>query len=157
MPEKATFAAGCFWGVQEAFARLKGVVSTRAGYTGGDFESPAYEDVCTGATGHAEAVEVVYEPEVVSYETLLDIFWSIHDPTTIDRQGPDIGAQYRSVIFFHTDEQGKEARLSKERLEKSGRFGSAIVTGILPARVFYPAEEYHQMYLQKHGRSGCRR
>lgn len=157
MPEKATFAAGCFWGVQEAFARLKGVVSTRAGYTGGDFESPAYEDVCTGATGHAEAVEVVYEPEVVSYETLLDIFWSIHDPTTIDRQGPDIGAQYRSVIFFHTDEQGKEARLSKERLEKSARFGSAIVTGILPAGVFYPAEEYHQMYLQKHGRSGCRR
>lgn len=156
MSEKATFAAGCFWSVQEAFARLKGVVATKAGYTGGDIEDPTYEDVCTGATGHAEAVEVEFDPEDVSYEALLDLFWSIHDPTTVDRQGPDIGSQYRSAIFFHTASQGEKARSSKERLEKRGGFGSAIVTEILPAGVFYPAEEYHQMYLQKHGRSGCR-
>lgn len=157
MVEKACFAAGCFWSVQEAFACVRGVVSTRAGYTGGDFKGPTYEDVCTGATGHAEAVEVEFDAEVVHYEALLEIFWSIHDPTAIDRQGPDIGSQYRSVIFFHSSAQKAIARLSKKRLEDSERFESPIATEILPAGVFYPAEDYHQMYLQKHGRSGCRR
>lgn len=157
MTEKAAFAAGCFWGVQEAFAGLKGVVATRAGYTGGDLEDPTYEDVCNGATGHAEAVEVDYDPEAVSYDTLLALFWSIHDPTTVDRQGPDIGHQYRSAIFFHNPAQEEMARFSQGLIDESGRFDSRVVTEILPAGVFYPAEEYHQMYLQKHGRSGCRR
>ncbi len=157
MVEKAAFAAGCFWSVQEAFAGVHGVVSTRAGYTGGDFKGPTYEDVCTGATGHAEAVEVEFDNEAVTYEALLEVFWSIHDPTAVDRQGPDIGSQYRSVIFFHNSAQEATSRLSKERLENSGRFESPIATEILPAGVFYPAEEYHQMYLRKHGRSGCKR
>lgn len=157
MVEKAVFAAGCFWSVQEAFAGVNGVVSTRAGYTGGDLKGPTYEEVCTGATGHAEAVEVAFDTEVVRYEALLEVFWSIHDPTAIDRQGPDIGSQYRSVIFFHSSAQEAIARKSKERLEDSERFESPIATEILPAGVFYPAEEYHQMYLKKHGRSGCRR
>jgi peptide methionine sulfoxide reductase msrA/msrB len=151
--EKATFAAGCFWGVEAAFRELigKGVISTRAGYTGGHFKNPTYEDVCSDKTGHAESVEVIYDPAKISYEKLLEVFWSIHDPTTPDRQGPDRGSQYRSVIFFHTPEQQRLAELSKGKLEKSKRFRNKIVTEIVKAEEFYPAEEYHQQYYKKHG------
>jgi peptide methionine sulfoxide reductase msrA/msrB len=149
--EKATFAAGCFWGVEAAFAQIKGVVKTTVGFTGGKLKNPSYEDVCTNKTGHAETVELEYDPSVVSYEKLLDIFWDIHDPTTPNQQGPDIGSQYRSAIFYHTPEQEKSARLFKEKLEKSGKFKAPIVTEIIPAQEFYPAEEYHQRYFEKHG------
>lgn len=152
---KATFGAGCFWGVEEAFRKLKGVMSTRVGYTGGNFENPSYADVCSGKTGHAEAVEVEYDPAMVSYAELLDVFWKIHDPTSLNRQGPDIGAQYRSVIFFYDNKQEAEARASKERLERSGAFKRSVVTDILPASRFYQAEEYHQRYLEKRGMSHC--
>lgn len=154
--EKATFGAGCFWGVEEAFSKVTGVVSTAVGFMGGTTENPSYREVCTGRTGHAEVVEVVYDPEKVSYGDLLDLFWRIHDPTTRDRQGPDIGAQYRSVIFYHTPEQETTARESRERLRQSGRFNREIVTAIEPASTFWRAEEYHQQYFKKQGRASCR-
>lgn len=154
-PEKAIFAAGCFWGVEGAFQALKGVISTRVGYTGGHFKDPTYEDVCSGKTGHAESVEVEYDPSKISYEELLEVFWDIHDPTTPNRQGPDIGSQYRSVIFYHTPEQEVAAKASKEKLERSHIYNGPIVTEIVPASRFYPAEEYHQNYNKKHGIKGC--
>jgi peptide-methionine (S)-S-oxide reductase len=148
---KAIFGAGCFWGVESAFRRIKGVTSTQVGYSGGHYPSPTYSDVCSGATGHAEVVEVEYDPSVVSYEQLLDVFWENHDPTTLNRQGPDVGTQYRSAIFYHTPEEQAAALASKERLEKSGRYVRPIVTQILPASEFYRAEEYHQQYFDKRG------
>lgn len=151
MTEKATFAAGCFWHVEEAFRHVKGVVGTRVGYTGGTVENPTYNDVCTGETGHAETVEIQYEPEQISYDQLLEIFWENHNPTSLNQQGPDIGTEYRSAIFFHTPEQEKAARESKARLEKSGKYDQPIVTEIEPAGPFYPAEEYHQQYMEKQG------
>ena len=147
----ATFAAGCFWGVEESFRLVPGVVATRVGYTGGTRVNPTYDDVCSDKTGHAEAVEVRFDPREVSYEKLLEVFWKIHDPTTINRQGPDSGSQYRSAIFYHDAEQEKIARASVKALERSGRFKRAIVTQIEPAREFYPAEEYHQKYFKKRG------
>lgn len=153
--QKATFAAGCFWGVEAAFRKIEGVVSTRVGYTGGSAENPSYQDVCTGRTGHAEAVEVTYDPEKVGFASLLEVFWSTHNPTTRDRQGPDVGTQYRSAIFFHDSEQESAAKASKEELTESGRFGGEIVTEIAAAGAFYPAEEYHQQYLEKRGRDSC--
>lgn len=153
---KATFAAGCFWGVEAAFREVEGVVSTSVGYTGGSTEDPTYEKVCTDQTGHAEAVEVVYDPEVVTYDELLDFFWSIHDPTTKNRQGPDVGSQYRSAIFYHDKEQEAAARAKMERLQRSGLYRGEIVTEIVPASKFYLAEEHHQRYFEKHGLSGCR-
>ena len=154
--EKTTFAAGCFWGVEAAFQGLKGVLSTAVGYMGGHLENPSYESVCSGTTGHAEAVQVEYDPAHASYEDLLEVFWSVHDPTTPNRQGPDIGSQYRSAIFFHTPEQESAARASKERLQRSGKLRSPIVTEIVPASKFYRAEEYHQRYFEKHGLAHCR-
>lgn len=153
--EKATFAAGCFWGVEAAFAKVPGVTETAVGYSGGKFPHPTYKEVCSGRTGHAEVVQVMFDPAKVSYEQLLDIFWSEHDPTTLNRQGPDVGEQYRSAIFFHSAEQEKVARASKERLDKSGRFSRPVVTEITAASVFYRAEEYHQKYLEKRGQAFC--
>lgn len=153
--EKATFAAGCFWGIEAAFRRVAGVTATRVGYTGGHVAHPTYEQVCRNRTGHAEAVEVTYDRERVSYEELLDVFWSSHNPTTRDRQGFDIGSQYRSAIFTHSAEQEEAARRSKERLDAEGRFGRAIVTQIVPAAEFYEAEDHHQQYLEKRGRATC--
>jgi len=155
MNQKATFAAGCFWGVEAAFRQVKGVTATTVGYTGGSFESPTYEDVCTGKTGHAEAVEVEFDSTQVSYEELLNVFWENHDPTTWNRQGPDIGAQYRSGIFYHTPEQRQAAQASKEKLQQSGRYKKPIVTEVTPAATFYRAEEYHQQYLEKRGLAQC--
>ena len=152
---KATFGAGCFWGVEEEFRKIPGVQSTAVGYSGGTLEHPTYEDVCADHTGHAEVVEVDYDPQRVSYETLLDAFWNGHNPTQLNRQGPDVGTQYRSVIFFHTPEQEAAARASKERLEKSGRFPRPIVTQIVPAEPFWRAEEYHQKYFEKRGGGSC--
>ncbi|MFB5611020.1 MAG: peptide-methionine (S)-S-oxide reductase MsrA [Nitrosopumilaceae archaeon] len=146
---KATFAAGCFWHVEELFSKVKGVTSTAVGYTGGHVDNPSYEDVCTDETGHAEAVQVEYDPNKVSYDDLLKIFWENHNPTTLNQQGPDIGTQYRSAIFFHDAEQEKIANQSKENLEKSNRFKNKIVTQIVPAKSFYRAEEYHQRYFEK--------
>lgn len=151
----ATFAAGCFWGVEEAFRQIKGIKSTMVGYTGGDYPNPTYNDVCSDTTGHAEAVQIEFDPNVVSYDKLLDVFWSIHDPTTLNRQGPDVGAQYRSMILYHSPEQEEIAELSKERLDKSGKFKRKIVTEILPAPIFYKAEEYHQKYYMKIGGGSC--
>lgn len=151
--QKAVFAAGCFWGVQQAFDEVKGVVNSRAGYTGGAVPNPSYEQVCTGKTGHAEAVEVEYDPKSVSYEDLLARFWEVHDPTTLNRQGPDMGAQYRSAIFYHGEEQKKQALASRDQLAKLGRFNNEIVTKIEPAAVFYPAQDYHQKYNEKRGRA----
>lgn len=153
---KASFAAGCFWGVEAAFRQVEGVTATAVGYEGGRTDSPTYEEVCTGTTGHAETVEVDYDPARVSYERLLDVFWDNHDPTTLNRQGPDVGEQYRSVIFFHTPEQELAARASKESREKSGRYRRPIVTQIQPASKFNRAEEYHQQYLEKRGLAHCR-
>ncbi len=153
--EKATFAAGCFWGVEAAFRQIKGVKETAAGYEGGATENPTYKDVCTDTTGHAEVVQVVYDPEQVRYEKLLDVFWSSHDPTTLNRQGPDVGAQYRSAIFFHSSEQEKAAIASKNGHETKGTFKRPIETEIAPAATFYRAEEYHQQYLEKRGLSEC--
>ena len=153
--QKATFAAGCFWGVEEAFTKTKGVKSTRVGYIGGNLPSPTYEDVCTDRTGHAEALQVKYDPKEISYEELLDLFWSIHNPTTKNRQGPDIGSQYRSTIFYHTPEQERIAKKSKQELDDSNRFQNKIVTEIVPASTFYPAEDYHQKYYQKIGGGSC--
>lgn len=154
--QKATFGAGCFWGVEAAFRQLNGVVSTSVGYMGGTLENPTYEDVCTDQTGHAEVVEVIYDPAQVSYEDLLEVFWKIHDPTTLNRQGPDRGTQYRSVIFYHTPEQESAAKASKERMERSGKFKRNIVTQIEPAALFWRAEEYHQQYYEKTGRRSCK-
>ena len=153
--QKATFGAGCFWGVEARFRQVEGVTQTAVGFLGGTLENPTYRDVCSGSTGHAEVVQVEYDPAVVSYDQLLDVFWSCHDPTTLNRQGPDVGAQYRSAIFFHTPEQEAAARASKQSLEQSGRFSRPIVTEITPASTFYRAEEYHQQYLAKHGKSSC--
>ena len=150
---KATFAAGCFWGVEEAFRGLEGVKSTAVGYEGGTLKNPTYEDVCTDGTGHAEVVEVDYDPEKVSYEQLLETFWQNHDPTTKNRQGPDVGKQYRSAIFYHTPEQEAAAKASMQRAQS--RFRKPIVTEIAPASEFYRAEEYHQQYLAKRGLSHC--
>jgi len=150
----ATFAAGCFWGVEESFQNIKGVKSTVVGYTGGWFKNPTYRDVCTGKTGHAEAIQVQFDPNEVSYEDLVGVFWAIHNPTTKNRQGPDIGSQYRSMIAYHTPEQGLAAKKSKEDLENSGKLnGRRIVTEILPASPFYKAEQYHQKYYQRRGGS----
>lgn len=151
----ATFAAGCFWGVEEGFRQIKGVKSTMVGYTRGRFENPTYHDVCSDKTGHAEAIQVEYDPTEVSYEKLLEVFWSIHNPTTLNRQGPDIGSQYRSIIAYHTPEQEQIARNSKESIEKSGRLKNKIVTEIVPASSFYKAEEYHQKYYMKMGGGSC--
>lgn len=153
--EKAIFAAGCFWGVETAFRKAKGVVSVRSGYTGGTFPNPTYEDVCTDMTGHAESVEIEYNPVIVSYKEFLDIFWKIHDPTTFNRQGPDIGSQYRSAIFALDAQQEAAARASKEKIEKSRVYKDRIVTEIKPAGIFYEAEEYHQDYSRKHGGPAC--
>jgi len=155
--ERATFAAGCFWGVEAAFRNVEGVLSTAVGYTGGSTVDPTYEQVCSHKTGHAEAVQVTYDPSRVSYEKLLDVFWASHDPTTRDRQGPDIGTQYRSGIFVHSPEQDTAARASKKALAESGKWrGREIVTEIAPATTFYPAEDYHQQYLEKRGLATCR-
>ena len=149
--EQATFAAGCFWGVEATFRRARGVSTTAVGYEGGHLENPTYQQVCTDRTGHAEVVEVDYDPQAISYEELLEIFWSCHDPTTPNRQGLDFGSQYRSAIFYHDPKQEAAARVSKEKLEASGRHRSTIVTEIVPAAPFYRAEEYHQQYLEKRG------
>ncbi len=153
--EKATFAAGCFWGVEATFRQIKGVVATAVGYEGGAFPNPTYHDVCTDRTGHAEAVEVDYDPARVSYEQLLQVFWENHNPTTLNRQGPDVGTQYRSAIFYHTPEQQAAATASKERLQASGKYRRPIVTEVVPASQFYRAEDYHQQYLEKRGLSSC--
>jgi peptide-methionine (S)-S-oxide reductase len=155
MTEKATFGAGCFWGVEETLRKVKGVTATAVGYTGGDLANPTYEDVCTDRTGHAEVVQVEYDPAQVSYDQLLDVFWSNHDPTTLNRQGPDVGTQYRSVVFYHTPAQKTAAEASRDRQQKSGRFRRPIVTEIAPAGPFYRAEEYHQRYLEKRGAPSC--
>ncbi|HEU4390165.1 MAG TPA: peptide-methionine (S)-S-oxide reductase MsrA [Blastocatellia bacterium] len=149
--EKATFAAGCFWGVESAFRKVEGVTSTQVGYTGGHTENPTYKDVCSDQTGHAEAVLVEFDPAAVSYDRLLEVFWEIHDPTTLNRQGPDIGEQYRSAIFFHSPEQEQSAGASKKKLEDSGRLRKPVVTEITPASEFNRAEEYHQCYFEKRG------
>lgn len=147
--ETATFAAGCFWGVESSFRKIDGVTDATVGYTGGTTHDPSYEQVCTGRTGHAEAVRVEFDPERVSYGELLDAFWEMHDPTTRDRQGPDVGSQYRSAIFYHSPEQEREARESLKRLQESGRYGDEIVTQIVPAPDFHAAEDYHQRYFDK--------
>ena len=153
--KKATFGAGCFWGVEDAFRKLKGVKSTKTGYMGGHLKDPTYEDVCRGDSGHAEVVQVTYNPEEVSYMDLLDLFWKIHDPTTLNRQGPDIGYQYRSAIFYHNLEQKAQALISMEKLQSSPGYDREIVTVIEPATTFYQAEEYHQQYLEKTGKKSC--
>jgi peptide-methionine (S)-S-oxide reductase len=153
--EKATFGAGCFWGVEAAFRQIKGVKATAVGYMGGKLKDPTYHDVCTDGTGHAEVVEVEFDPSEVPYEELLRVFWDNHDPTTLNRQGPDTGTQYRSVIFYHTPEQEAAAKASKEALAKSGRFKRPIITEIVPAPEFWRAEDYHQQYLEKRGLAHC--
>ncbi len=149
MPETATFAAGCFWGVQAGFDKLDGIIQTTVGYSGGHTDNPNYNDVCGGNTGHADCIEVVFVPEVISYQQLLKHFWQCHTPTTLNRQGPDIGSQYRSAIFFHSENQQQLAEASKKHLDESGKFDQPIVTEITAASVFYPAEEYHQKYAAK--------
>lgn len=156
MSEKATFAAGCFWGVEAAFRQIPGVLATAVGYIGGRTKNPSYEEVCTDGTGHAEAVEVEFDPNRVSYQQLLDVFWNEHDPTQLNRQGPDVGTQYRSAIYFHSPAQQAAAIASKETLEKSGRYRRPIVTEIVPAPEFYRAEDYHQQYLEKRGLASCK-
>jgi peptide-methionine (S)-S-oxide reductase len=153
--EKATFGAGCFWGVEAEFRKAPGVVSTRVGYAGGHVPNANYRQVCSGTTGHAEVCEVTFDPSKVSYDDLLDVFWKVHDPTQVNRQGPDIGEQYRSVIFFHSPEQEAAARASKQRLENSGVFKRPIATAIEPAGPFYEAEDYHQRYFEKRGIAHC--
>ena len=153
--EKATFAAGCFWGVEEAFRKAEGVTFTQVGYIGGTKNNPTYEEVCTDTTGHAEAVEVTFDPEVTSFEKLLDLFWEIHDPTQVNRQGPDVGKQYRSAIFIHNKDQEEHAKRSKAELQGSGRFRRDIATEITKATTFWRAEEYHQRYLEKKGLLHC--
>jgi peptide-methionine (S)-S-oxide reductase len=153
MTENATFAAGCFWGVEAAFRRIPGVTATRVGYTGGHAEDPSYHDVCTDTTGHAEAVEVTFDPEQVSYDELLELFWRSHDPTQGHRQGPDVGSQYRSAVFFHSPEQEEKALASKALVQ--AQLPALVTTEVLPAPVFYEAEDYHQQYFEKHGRAVC--
>src|SRR5947199_3797233 len=152
---RATFAAGCFWGVEATFREIDGVTSTRVGYTGGELKNPTYKDVCSDSTGHAEAVEVEYDAEKVAYDSLLQFFWENHDPTQLNRQGPDFGTQYRSAIFYHSPEQEQAARKSKAELERSKRFSRPVVTQIVPAVTFYEAEDYHQQYLEKRGLASC--
>ena len=152
---KATFAAGCFWGVEATFRQIPGVSSTRVGYTGGELKNPTYKDVCSDRTGHAEAVEVEYDPAKVAYNDLLQVFWENHDPTQLNRQGPDYGTQYRSAIFYHSPEQEQAARNSKSELEKSGKYRRPIVTQVVLAVTFYEAEDYHQQYLEKRGLATC--
>jgi len=154
--EKATFGAGCFWGVEAAFRQVKGVTSTAVGYMGGTLKNPTYEDVCTDKTGHAEVVQVEFDPSQVSYKEVLQVFWENHDPTTLNRQGPDVGTQYRSGIFYHTPEQKADAEASKKSLASSGSFRRPIVTEIVPATDFWRAEEYHQQYFEKRGLAHCR-
>ena len=149
--ERATFGAGCFWGVEAAFLKVSGVTEVVSGYAGGNTENPSYQDVCTGTTGHAEVVEVEFDPERVSFDQLLEVFWNTHDPTTPNRQGPDVGSQYLSAVFFHSPEQRAAAEASAKRLAETGRFPDPIVTEIAPASRFYRAEEYHQRYFEKHG------
>jgi peptide-methionine (S)-S-oxide reductase len=151
----ATFGAGCFWGVEAAYRQIPGVLSTRVGYLGGTMENPTYKDVCSGRTGHAEVVEVTYDPARLSYDDLLTVFWENHDPTTLNRQGPDVGVQYRSAIFYHDDEQKAAAEASKAERDRSGRYRRPIVTEITPASQFYEAEDYHQQYLEKRGLASC--
>ncbi|MFA7237786.1 MAG: peptide-methionine (S)-S-oxide reductase MsrA [Phycisphaeraceae bacterium] len=153
--EQATFAAGCFWGVEEAFRTLTGVTGTQVGYTGGHTEKPTYEQVCTDATGHAEAVLITFDPDTITYEQLLDVFWRCHRPTQLNRQGPDIGTQYRSAIFYHCPEQHAMAERTMNALATGGKYDQPIVTRIVPAATFWPAEEYHQHYLLKHGQAGA--
>jgi peptide-methionine (S)-S-oxide reductase len=153
--EKATFGAGCFWGVEAAFRQIKGVKATAVGYMGGKLKDPTYQDVCTDRTGHAEVVQIEFDPSEVSYEELLQVFWENHDPTQLNRQGPDTGTQYRSVIFYHTPEQETAAKASKETLAKSGRHKRPIVTQIVAAAEFWQAEDYHQQYLEKRGLAHC--
>lgn len=153
--EKATFGAGCFWGVEEHFRQIPGVVDTAVGYMGGAKENPTYEEVCSDRTGHAEVVHLIFNPQKVTYEQLLREFFHMHDPTTLNRQGPDEGTQYRSVVFYHNREQQKQAEETKEELDQSGEFQDPIVTEIAPASTFYRAEEYHQRYLQKRGAQSC--
>ena len=155
MTELATFGAGCFWGVEVTFRNVPGVKDALVGYLGGTLANPTYKDVCTGRTGHAEVVQVEYDPAAVTYDKLLDVFWQNHDPTTLNRQGPDVGTQYRSAIFYHTPEQKRIAEESKKRLEASGRIRKPIVTEITPASAFYLAEDYHQRYLEKRGLASC--
>lgn len=155
MSEIATFGAGCFWGVEAAFQRVPGVLDTAVGYSGGETVNPTYKDVCTDETGHAEVVQVTFDPRKVSYEELLNTFWKAHDPTQLNRQGPDVGTQYRSAIFFHTPEQEAAAKKSRAALEASGKLGRSVATEITPAGTFYRAEEYHQKYLQKRGVASC--
>lgn len=152
---EATFAAGCFWGVEAAFRQVQGVLETAVGYSGGHYDNPSYKDVCTGKTGHAEVVRVKFDPERVSYDELLDVFWSEHNPTTKNRQGWDVGTQYRSAIFYHDDEQKAMATESRDRLEASGKYRKPIVTEITQVSEFYPAEDYHQRYLEKRGLASC--
>jgi peptide-methionine (S)-S-oxide reductase len=154
--ERAIFAAGCFWGVEAAFRNVDGVLATRVGYTGGHADNPTYKQVCGGRTGHAEAVEVTFDPDKVTYRDLLNVFWEEHDPTTLNRQGPDVGEQYRSAIFFNSLEQKAAAEESKQELEKSGHFNRPIVTEITPATTFWEAEDYHQRYLENRGMATCR-
>lgn len=154
--EKATFGAGCFWGVEAAYRQIKGVRSTAVGYAGGSQEQPTYEQVCSDKTGHAEVVEVTFDPERVGYDDLLAVFWENHDPTQLNRQGPDVGSQYRSVIFFHSPEQETAAQRSKQEQDQSGRHRGPVVTEIAAAPTFWPAEDYHQQYLEKRGLSSCR-
>jgi len=156
MMEKAIFGAGCFWGVEAAFREVKGVTSVTVGYSGGGMENPTYEAVCSSQTGHAEVVEIDYSSTEVTYDELLDVFWKIHNPTTMNRQGPDVGTQYRSAIFYTTPEQESVATASKDKLEKSGTLSGPIITEFSAAGKFYKAEEYHQQYFKKHGISHCR-
>lgn len=153
--ELATFGAGCFWGVEATFRRQKGVINTAVGYCGGQTANPTYEQVCTDRTGHAEVVQVEFDPQQISYEQLLDVFFSNHDPTTLNRQGPDWGSQYRSVVFYHNDSQRAAVEATKARLDQGGKFRRPVVTAIEPAAEFYRAEEYHQQYLEKRGRTSC--
>ena len=153
MLEKATLGAGCFWGVEATFRRLAGVKETQVGYMGGKLKNPTYKDVCTDSTGHAEVLEVTYDPEVISYRDILEVFWDNHNPTTLNRQGPDVGTQYRSAIFYHSPEQEAEAKASRDAAQ--ARFPRPIVTEIVPATDFWRAEEYHQQYLEKRGLSQC--
>ena len=147
--EKATFGAGCFWGVESALQNIKGIKSTTVGYMGGNLKNPTYGDVCTDKTGHAEVVQILYDPTKISYDQLLNIFWSMHDPTQLNRQGVDIGTQYRSVIFYHNENQKQIAKKSKNKQQKTGKYKKPISSEITPAKEFYPAEEYHQKYLEK--------
>lgn len=155
MAEFATFGAGCFWGVEAAFQQVPGVLETAVGYSGGHTQNPNYRDVCTDETGHAEVVQVTFDPAKVTFAQLLDVFWKLHDPTQVNRQGPDVGTQYRTAIFFHSREQEEIAKKSRAALEASGKLRRPIATEITPAGTFYRAEEYHQKYLQKRGAASC--